>query len=389
MSKRPNLNLVHEAEAQRQYARVKIPATLKVNFPEAEARLYRPADISAGGFCVLAVDSEFAQGRIYQGQIVFSVDGFKFLLDARFQARSVNPVSKRVGCEFQEMDPKQMAALRYLITSFLGGELVSAGDMLNTLARQNFTKSRQQLDAERASGKTGRFRALLLSLVVFLCGLAAAGYVGSQLYGILFVTASQTASLTTPRHEIVMPRAGDFSSLVEAGTRVEKGQPIANFRAPVIEYMDRNLGAVMSGQQIQALASQFTSGTLTSPCDCVVTELTVGDKQYVSRGTKVFELAEDGGEPFVLAYFEFGAADHLRPGDAVKVEVMGESRSLAGRIGSIRVADPEVKGAERVEVTVSLDEPMTGEYIDRPLRVTKSRLTLPRFASNNVAVSDT
>src|SRR5688500_17455901 len=114
MNKRPNLNLVHEAEAQRQYARVKIPATLKVNFPEAEARLYRLVDISAGGFCVTATDSEFMQGVIYPGQIVFSVDGFKFTLDAKFQARSINPVSKRVGCEFQELDPKQMAALRYL-----------------------------------------------------------------------------------------------------------------------------------------------------------------------------------------------------------------------------------------------------------------------------------
>jgi alginate biosynthesis protein Alg44 len=139
--------------------------------------------------------------------------------------------------------------------------------------------------------------------------------------------------------------------------------------------MDRNLGAVMSGQQIQTLASQYTSGTLTSPCDCVVTELTVGDKQYVSRGTKVFELAEDGGKPFVLAYFEFGAADHLKPGDTVK-------RSLPGKIDSIRVADPEVRGTERLEVTVSLGEPLTGGYIDRPLRVSKSRFTLPRSGTD-------
>lgn len=385
MSKRPNLNLVHEAEAQRQYARVRVPATLKVNFPDAEARFYRLADISAGGFSVTAADSEFAQGKIHSGQIVFSVDGFKFLLEAKFQVRSVNPVSKRVGCEFQEMDPKQMAALRYLITSFLGGELVNAGDMLNTLARQNFTKSREQLDAEKAAGGAGRFKALLLSLVVFLCGLGAAVYVGSQLYNILFVTASQTASLTTLRHEIVMPRAGDFSSLVEVGARVEKGQPIANFRAPVVEYMDRNLSAVMSTQQIQALASQFTSGTLTSPCDCVVAELTAGDRQYVSRGTKVFELAEDGENPFVLAYFEFAAAEHLKPGDAVAVEILGEARALSGAINSIRVADPEVMGTERLEVTVSLTQPLAAEYIDRPLRVSKSRLVLSSIGADSGA----
>lgn len=372
MSKRPNLNLVHEAEAQRQYARVRIPATLKVNFPDAESRFYRLVDISAGGFCLTAVDSEFAQGRIYAGQVIFNVDGFKFLLDAKFQARNINPVSKRVGCEFQELDPKQMAALRYLITSFLGGELINTGDMLNTLARQNFTKSRQQLEAQKASGGAG-FRALLLSGIVFLIGLGAAAYVGAQLYNIFFVTASQTASLTNLRHQVVMPRAGDFTSLVEAGARVGKGQPIANFKAPVIEYMDRNLSGVMTGQQIQALASQYTSGTLTSPCDCVVAELTVGEKQYVSRGTKVFELVEEGGEPFVLAYFQFAAAERLKPGDAVEVEVMGESRRLPGTISSVRVA-PEIPGTERLEVAVRLEQPLSAEYIDRPLRVSKSRL---------------
>lgn len=375
MNKRPNLNVVHEAEAQRQYARIKIPATLKVNFPDTEPKLYRLADISAGGFSVTATDSEFTQGRIYSGQIVFSVDGFKFLLDSKFQVRNINQVSRRVGCEFQELDPKQTAALRYLITSFIGGELVSTGDMLNTLARQNFTKSRQQLEAEKAAGG-GRFKAVFLSGIVFLLGLWAAGYVGAQLYNIFFVTASQTASLTNLRHEIAMPRAGDFTSLVEVGAKVEKGQPIANFRAPVIEYMDRSLSAVMSGQQIQALASQYTSGTLTSPCDCMVAELTVGDKQYVSRGTKVFELVEEGGEPFVLAYFEFSAAEHLKPGDPVDIEVLGEARTLPGTINTVRVADPEVMGTERLEVSVALQAPLGAEYVERPLRVSKSRLTL-------------
>ncbi len=377
MNKRPNLNLVHEAEAQRQYARVKIPATLKVNFPEAEARLYRLLDISAGGFCVTGADSEFTQGAIYPGQIVFSVDGFRFMLDAKFQVRNINPVSRRIGCEFQELDTRQTAALRYLITSFLGGELTSTGDMLNTLARQNFTKSRQELEAERKAAGSGRFRAFLLSTLVFLIGLAAAGYVGVQLYEIFFVTASRSASLTTLRHEVVMPRAGDFSSLVEQGQRVEKGQPIANFRAPVVEYMDRNLSAVMSAQQIQALAAQYTSGTLTSPCDCVVAELTVGEKQYVSRGTRVFGLVEEGGDPFVLAFFEFSAAENLKPGDQVVVEVMGEARRIPGTVNAVRVADPETRGEERLEVVVHLDEALAADYIDRPLRVSKSRLRIP------------
>src|SRR5688572_5460824 len=294
MSKRPNLNVVHEAEVQRQYARIKIPANLKVNFSGTEARAYRLVDISAGGFCVTA-DSELVQGKIYPGQIVFNLDGFKFVLDAKFQVKSTDPAAQRVGCEFQELEAKQTAALRYLITSFLGGELVSTGDMLNTLARQNFTKSRVQIEAQQSGA--GRFRSMLFSTVAFLFGLAAAGYVGLQLYDILFFTASQSASLTTFRHEVVMPRAGDFNSLVEVGARVEKGQPIANFKAPIVEYLDRNLSAVMSSQQIQTLASQYTSGTLSSPCDCVVAELTVGNKQYVSRGSKVFGLVEESKDP--------------------------------------------------------------------------------------------
>lgn len=49
-----------------------------------------------------------------------------------------------------------MAALRYLITSYLAGEVIGVGDMLNTLQRENFTKARKQGGGNGGMGFFGR-----------------------------------------------------------------------------------------------------------------------------------------------------------------------------------------------------------------------------------------
>ena len=49
-----NANVVHESEAQRQHARVKIPAKLRLLNDQPNAPLVRIEDLSAGGLSFVA-----------------------------------------------------------------------------------------------------------------------------------------------------------------------------------------------------------------------------------------------------------------------------------------------------------------------------------------------
>ena len=55
-----NLNVVHETEVQRQFSRVKIPATLSINKKE-----FKVQDMSAGGFSLENSSKEIEPNKLY------------------------------------------------------------------------------------------------------------------------------------------------------------------------------------------------------------------------------------------------------------------------------------------------------------------------------------
>ncbi len=119
-----NVNVVHESEAQRQFARVKLPARIRYIGANREGVDARLLDLSAGGFAFTASGAPIQPGDLYKGKLLFQVDSISFSLEVEFQVRSVDPASRRVGCEFQNLKPREVAALRYLITSYLAGEVI-------------------------------------------------------------------------------------------------------------------------------------------------------------------------------------------------------------------------------------------------------------------------
>lgn len=112
-----NVNVVHESEAQRQFARVKLPARIRYIGANREGVDARLLDLSAGGFAFTASGAPIQPGDLYKGKLLFQVDSISFSLEVEFQVRSADPASRRVGCEFQNLKPREVAALRYLITS--------------------------------------------------------------------------------------------------------------------------------------------------------------------------------------------------------------------------------------------------------------------------------
>ena len=82
-----NANVVHESEAQRQHARVKIPAKLRYLGANRETLEVKVEDLSAGGLSFHA-KHPLAVGDVVRGRLQFVVDNLGLSMDIEFLVRS-------------------------------------------------------------------------------------------------------------------------------------------------------------------------------------------------------------------------------------------------------------------------------------------------------------
>ena len=362
----PNSNVVHEAEAQRQYARLKLPAKIRYRTPQGQELEAQLLDLSVGGFGFQPGNTLLSEGQRFHGKLMFEVEGIGFAMDVQFQVRSLVD-GKRAGCEFHELRPREIAALRYLISSFLSGELVNVGDLISTLQRDNFTKPRKGKGDDNMS-LAARVKALGLSLSIFLVGVAASSYVLYQLYDVYFITHADSAQVSVPGQQVSMPREGTVQSLVKVGDTVAKGAPVGTFSSSALDVLKNVLKPEdMAPDNLQRLFDKSFQGTLTSPCDCRVVAQLVGDGQVAAKGAAVFMMAPVDAVATVEARFPYRAFDELQPGSPVNFLVAGESEPRSGRISTLALQDGGL--ASDIRVAIQPDQPLATELAKRPVDV--------------------
>lgn len=364
-----NTNVVHESEAQRQYARLKMPARIRFLGPDRDMFENELLDLSAGGFSFIQSSLPMKLGGHHKGALVFQIDGLSMTIDVEFQVRSIYAEGQRVGCEFHQLRPREIAALRYLITSYTSGEMITMGDMLGTLQRDNFAKARKGKGGG-AMGFFSRLRALTFSLLIFLIGVGACAYILNQLYNLYYVTHADSAMVSLPSQQVSMPREGVLQvGLVKVGSEVAKGAPLATFSATMLDVLKSSLPAEqMTPENIERLFSKTLQGTLTSPCDCRVVAQYVGDGQSASKGVPVFELVPLKGEATIDARFPYKAFSKVQPGIRVLVQVSGESAPRNGQISTVSLQQGSL--ASDLRVSIITDEPLSPEVAGRPVEVT-------------------
>lgn len=364
-----NTNVVHESEAQRQYARLKMPARIRFLGSDRDMFESELLDLSAGGFSFIQSSLPMKLGGHHKGALVFQIDGLSMTIDVEFQVRSVSAEGQRVGCEFHQLRPREIAALRYLITSYTSGEMITMGDMLGTLQRDNFAKARKGKGGG-AMGFFSRLRALTFSVLIFLIGVGACAYILNQLYNLYYVTHADSAMVSLPSQQVSMPREGVLQvGLVKVGSEVAKGAPLATFSATMLDVLKNSLPAEqMTPENIERLFSKTLQGTLTSPCDCRVVAQYVGDGQSASKGVPVFELVPLKGEPTIDARFPYKAFSKVQPGIRVLVQVSGESAARNGKISTVSLQQGSL--ASDIRVSIITDEPLSAEVAGRPVEVT-------------------
>jgi alginate biosynthesis protein Alg44 len=368
-----NVNVVHESEAQRQHARVKIPAKLRL-LDEPNAPLVRIEDLSAGGLSFVApAQSRMTPGQVIKGRLQFLIDNLGLAMDVELQIRSIDSASGRVGCQFQNLEAQDIATLRHLITSHLSGDIVSMGEVLATLQRDNFTKARKVKGSDGGMSTAGRVRAVVFSLGIFLVGLAAFGFIFKTVYGLYFVSHASAGLVSVPSMDVTMPREGTVQSLVAINSEAAKGAPLATFNTSMLEMLKGSLtGEDLQPAKIEELYGKQMNGTMTSPCDCVVARQLVPDGQFASKGQVVFQLVPRNAPATVEARFTYRQFNDVKPGTRVSFQVAGEDRTRTGEIvSSANLNDADL--ATDIRVQIKPDESLSSALAGRPVEVISDR----------------
>ncbi|MBV7553704.1 alginate biosynthesis protein Alg44 [Pseudomonas sp. PDM28] len=368
-----NANVVHESEAQRQHARVKIPAKLRFFGPDRTPVEARVIDLSAGGLAFNAGQLPLKIGDVYKARLQFVIDNLGLAMDVELQVRSFDRETGRAGCQFQNLEPRDISTLRHLITSHLAGDIVSVGEMLATLQRDNFTKARKMKDGGHGMTAFGRLKAVTFSLGIFVVGVAAFGFVFKSVYGMYFVSHAQAGLVSVPGVNITMPRDGTVQSLVKADGVAAKGAPLATFSTSMLDVLKGHLDEdQLQPAKVAELFGKQMTGTLTSPCDCTVAQQMVANGQYASKGDVIFQLVPRGGEANVEARFSYRQFSDVRPGTSVRFQIAGEDKSRTGKI----VSSTSLKSADLssdIRVLIQPDETLDSSLAGRPVEVSSDR----------------
>ncbi|NGY04635.1 PilZ domain-containing protein [Solimonas terrae] len=385
-------NVVHEAEAQRQHPRVRVPGLVHVAQSAGEHR-YALQDLSAGGLSFVVSDkARFATNDVYRARLSFTIAPVAFVLPVSFQIRNVSADGKRVGAMFQNLGAREIAVLRQVIGGTLAGELVATGDVITALSRDNFTKARQTQPASSSLSGKARARALTMTVAMFALGLLAFFYAIGKLYAMAFVTRASAAKIAAPSYSVVMPRDGTFFSLVPPDGIVKKGQPLGSFQAAMLDVVQTDIGSLhLSPEQLSQLMGDQLKGTLSSPCDCKVQQQFSADGQYANRGQPLFELVPADARPYVLARFRFDNIDDLPIGKTVAFTISGEGGERYGKVKDVRLlsaagaessTSSDARGLNNqgsvadVIVTIEPIRALDPSLIDRPVEVQLGGQTL-------------
>jgi alginate biosynthesis protein Alg44 len=293
-------------------------------------------------------------------------------MDIEFQVRSLDS-DGRAGCAFQNLDQQDIATLRHLITSHLSGELVTMGGVLGTLQRDNFTKARKRGGTNHGMSTLGRLRAVTFSLGIFVVGLAAFGFVAKSVYGLYFVSHAVSGVVSIPSSNITMPRDGTVNSLVAVNAQAAKGAPLATFSTSMLDVLKDHLDdAQLTPAKITEMFGKQLTGTLTSPCDCIVAEQLVPDGQFASKGDIIYKMLPRDAQANIDARFTYRQINDVRPGTRVSFQIAGEDATREGQIVSSTNLLPDALSSD-LRVQIKPDAPISSALAGRPVEVYSDR----------------
>jgi alginate biosynthesis protein Alg44 len=372
-------NLVHESEVQRQYPRVKLTGYISIKVGEA-FKNYELMNLSSGGIGFKVTGSELESGEYYSARLVTAFAGVEYRIQTPLVIIYSDQKEESAGAMFDELGQRERSAIQLIVNSYISGELLEPEDMMNGSKRDNYVQPRKTKKVDDP-GTLG-FKAVFGTAIYSIIGLFAFFLVVYQVYDNYMVDRSTTASLSVTTIDVTMPRDAVFTNLIPEGAtddskRVIKGQPLASYTVSALSFIDEKaLSDPEVISSLETLSSQDFTGTLFSPCDCLIKEVNAIEGALVNRGKPLFTLVPENQTVGVLAKFRFQDSAYLEAGKPVELEVVGEDKTVPGTIIEFKMAQAvlDAEGTRGVDVWIQPSGPLPVEWVSRPVQVKVSRL---------------
>ncbi len=345
--------LVHEAEIHRQYVRLRIPIVLEIDGTQ-----YMVDDWSVGGFGVAGPLDSRQPGERFAVRLIFPFEDFELSLRLDAQMVYVLPELPRFGGKFLSLSQGQLSLFRFIVDAYLSGELVSGGDILSVVGRDNVGEARVQNLFHALNEREGWGRRLRRYVGMGLLALVGAGLTALIVAGIyqryLVVTTDQ-AVIEAPLYRVTAASTGT----VEVGVDglLKRGDAVARLRA-----------------------ADNSVVPLVSPCACVLDEWLVPPGKVAHPGEIVATLVAADQPLTVRAQVPLDSARRLQVGGTVEITVPGKPEPYRGQIERInfklrggqageapRLADV---GRQGVTVVIRPDRPFDFDDLGFAVRVT-------------------
>jgi len=204
-------------------------------------------------------------------------------------------------------------------------------------------------------------------------GLVAFGFVAKSVYGMYFVSHSTSGLVSVPSMDVTMPRDGTVTSLVAPNGDVAKGAPLASFNTSMLDVLKGNLDPdEMQPAKIEELFGRQLAGTLTSPCDCVISKQLVANGQYAAKGDVIFQMVPRNVPASIDARFTYRQFADVQPGARVNFQVAGQEGTHSGKIVSSTALSPADLSSD-IRVQIQPDESLSSSLAGLPVEVVSDR----------------
>jgi len=356
------ISIVHEAETQRQHARLRVPAYVKIEGRRLEVR-----ELSVGGVGLPRSDVRLHVGQRVRLSLDIPFDDFALSFDLAGEVRHPGAGERGPGLLFVDLSRRQVSMLQHLINSYLCGQLVRVGDLFDIAGRDAFVGKRKQTadDEQQVRGVRSRLRRIIGYATIGVASIALFGFIATSLMQRIFVTEAAGA-LSSRSAAIVRSPAGGLihELMVQPGDFAETGVLLA-----VIE---------------TALGD---TAMVHSPCDCLLATTFVVGGQYVQVNEALMALTPESAAQVVVIYLPLETARGITPGDVALVDFYDGAESMSGYVARIlpESIDPtgyagrtfESEPMARIEITLEEAQPLA--RLGEPVAVRIS--SLPSLSS--------
>jgi alginate biosynthesis protein Alg44 len=340
--------IVHESEAQRQHVRVQIPAMVFLNGKEHAVK-----DLSNGGVQVLDVAEKYKVNQILALTLSLPFDGFSMSVDLKTEVEHYDAQNKVLGCKFVELSEEQISVLNNVLKSYISGHVVSEGDIISVVSRNNFMAVRKKTVSAPSLSRQDMIKRAIPMAVILSVGLIVFGLLVGNIIEKLSVVKSYQGVVQAESMGVRAHVDGLFKSLVsETNRTVSAGDAIGEIHTRVF----------VPGATKEAFITHVE--TIQSPCDCTVVHQHVQNGVFRSMGEPLFKMMSTNADPWVMVTLPSKDAYRINIHDDVKLHIGGDALTIEGI-----VVDMDTKGSDaplsiiKVQPIESLDTDVVGRPV--------------------------